>query len=147
MAKVRIEGYAWDHSREVIPANTSPELYFRPNKGNIAPVGLLTAQNVKAVLNPTTGKFFVDVDNAKGITYTPWMRYLTDPEDPKSWGGYTEWVTVAPGQGGDIGALQPSPGAVGPIIGYGPPPADLEDVIYIDVSGVRPTLYAPGGMA
>ena len=51
-----------------------------------------------------------------------------------------------PAAGGDLAtlrALSPRPGSI--LYGYGAPPSSLDGVIYLDVSGMKPKLYAPKG--
>lgn len=110
MATVTVTGNAWDHTGSPISAALHPELWFRPSQSNVAGNDLVAGVEAKATLNLTTGAFSVVLVSAPGIKYTPFMRWLINPEenDPAKWAfGYAEWrFQIAPYPvGGPIGTL------------------------------------------
>jgi len=146
VALVTVTGNVWDHSRDPIPAESEPELWFRPAASTIAG-SLLAGIESQATLNVATGAFEVELESAPGIQYTPVLRWLVNPgsELERRAYGYTEFPAFNPGAGGDIGTLPPYVTVNGIVAGYGPPPAELTDVFYLDISGPKPVLYGPEG--
>jgi len=92
--RVSVTGNAWSHAGSPIPAERRPELWFRPNRNNLSESALLAAVDVKATLDPGTGRFVAVLESAPAVLYRPWMRWLVNPDerDPERWAfGYAEW--------------------------------------------------------
>lgn len=142
MALVTITYNAWDHNREVVPANLQPEVWFRPLKTSLIS-GMMSAREVKGTLNTSTGAGQVKLETSADLLYVPVMRWLSDPSqaneqvENRSY-GYCEWEPIYPAAGGSISEL---PGVVkfsAFYYGLGGPPWTLRnrnDVVYIDISG------------
>lgn len=109
MPTVIVTGNVYDHSDKAL-IGREVELWFRPNRPNVAGGALLSAKRVKAFVHPDTGAFNVELDNTPGIFYIAEVRYLTDPSDPELQ-GYDEWthMPLFPGPvGGNISDLAPA---------------------------------------
>lgn len=146
---------AWDHAQEVIPANLQPEVWFRP-VGTSYAAGLMSSREVKGSLDPETGAGSVRLESVLGITYTPVLRWLTDPsqdaETPQNRSrGYDEWTPFYPGDGGPIDQLPAvSPHVSGIFYGFGSPPAwvrALSTAVYLDINGPAIRVWGPEGAA
>lgn len=130
MPLVDVTGYAWDHARAPFFSQNQPELWFRPNQANTLAGALLSRVEVQADLNAGSGAFTVQLEASPGITYTPVLRWLVNPQEPnpemRAW-GYDEWpLVVNPypngGQIGDLVGASPLPfGDV--LVQLAPPPA------------------------
>lgn len=149
MALVTVTGNAWDHSRDVIPADLHPRLFARPTADRIAG-SLLVGVESQATLNPTTGAFTVKLES--GLDYRMVMDWLlpgqeTEPPERRA-RTYAEWPPFNSGSGGTIGSLFP-PRATGTIVAeLGPPPGSAEGVVWIDLTDVTADgalVYSPGG--
>lgn len=150
MAQVTITYNAWDHNREVVPANLQPEVWFRPLGTSLAN-GLMTAREVKGTLNASTGVGSVSLESAPGLMYVPEMRWLVDESqasesEPNRARGYCEWEAFFPADGGPISELSPIVGLFGLLYGFGPPPSYLTLAIYLDITGPAIKIYGPKGV-
>lgn len=145
MAQVVITYNAWDANRGPVPAINEPEVWFRPIATSVA-VGLITDREVRGSLDVATGAGSVSLESAPGLFYVPILRWLKNPQDPANRArGSAEWDPFHPGQGGDISALQPLVGFSGLLFGFGPPPEDLEDAVYLDITGPAVGIWGPSG--
>lgn len=147
MAKVRVSGNAWDHSQAVIPNELQPRLFAKPLADRVSG-SLLVGVESRAVLNPTTGVFFVDVES--GLDYVMCMDWLfpgQEGEPPEMRArGYAEWPPFNSSGGGDIGTLIQSGTGGNVAAGLVPPPASFGSA-YINLSDVNADgalVYAPG---
>ncbi|WP_345750122.1 hypothetical protein [Microbacterium rhizophilus] len=146
MPLVTVTYNAWDHNREVVPASRQPRVGFRPLRTSYAN-GLMTNREVWGSLNATTGAGSVPLE--KGVLYMPFMDWLTgEASTENDRGGYCEWKPFRAVISGAIGAQPTVSGVVnGIVFDYGPPPAGLEDVAYIDISGEKPVFWIPEGVS
>lgn len=128
MAIVTVTGNAWTHRGEPIPANRKPELWFRPRRESLNGDSLLTATDVRADLNATTGAFQVKLEAGPALLYRPWMRWLTNPHerDTDKWAfGFSEWpFDINPYPiGGDLSHLvKVEPSTLTVLVSLNPPP-------------------------
>lgn len=141
MALVTITYNAWDHNRQVIPAELQPRVGFRPLATSLAN-GMLTKREVWGSLNPTTGAGSVQLESAPGLLYVPFMEWLRDPSQASESVqnralGSCEWEAIFPGTGGPITELSKFVGQLGLLYGFGNPPQQLENAIYLDITGPR----------
>lgn len=146
MGLVTITGNVWDHSRDPIPEAQQPRLWFRPNRSRVG-AGLQAGVETQATLTASTGAFTVELESFPDTTYTPVLDYLisgsTDPDVRAR--GYIEFPPIFPGTGGDISSLGAFVGVNGIIFGFGPPPAHLSAVVYMDITGPNIRIYGPTG--
>ena len=88
-----VTGNVRTHLGITMPEERQLELWFRPNADNVS-AGLAIGVDAKATLNTANGVFSASLEAAPWITYTPWVRWLENPEenDPEKWAfGYAEW--------------------------------------------------------
>ncbi len=70
---------------------------------------------------------------------------LQDEWISKGWSEVAGRLRV-PDEGGTLGDLLEAAAPPGSVMwGYGPPPSSLQNVIYVDISGMQPGLWLPGG--
>ena len=109
MALVAVTGNVHDNGGVTIPAELSPELWFRPKEASISTGGLLVGVEVQAALNLSTGAFTVTLDNS--ITYVAFLRWLLNPSETlpeRRSCVYARWDhEISPGLGGSIENLLP----------------------------------------
>lgn len=146
MSLVTITGNAWDVNLIPIPAAAEPEVFLRPIATSTAR-GLLTDREIAPkTFTVATGAFVFDVESAPGLMYVPILRWLKSPEDPRNRArGETEWDAFFPGNGGPISALDPAIGIRALLFGFGPPPVQLTQAIYLDITGPTIKIYGPKG--
>jgi hypothetical protein len=146
MTQVTVTGNVYSHGRAPIAASLQPRLWFRPDKPHMA-VGLQDSRGVLATLNATTGAFSVEIESFPGVRYIPTLEYLRSADDTYAKGafGFEEWPMFYPGSGGDISALSSFVGSFGLLFGFGAPPSELSNVIYIDITGPAIRIYGPTG--
>lgn len=142
MALVTVTYNAWDHNREVIPANLQPRVGFRPLQTSLMQ-GMLTAREVWGSLSTSSGAGQVRLENTPGILYVPFMEWLASPDQASEAVqnramGRCEWQPIIPGNGGDISDLADLT-PYGPIVAVlGPPPSGTEGIVWIDLTDVSP---------
>lgn len=149
MALVTVTYNAWDHNREVVPAELHPRVGFRPVGTSLA-AGLMTSREVWGSLNPTTGAGAVEIESSPGLVYVPFMDWLVDRTQEAETvenraRAYCEWKPVFPGVGGPIETLDPAVGFRGILYGFGSPPLFLENVVYLNITGPTIRIYGPAG--
>lgn len=125
-------------------------LRFVPSSAASSPSALLPLR--EEVVEPgSTGAFSVTLAATTAIVADVWytIRFewfgSVDNAQLVRWSELPGRLRV-PAAGGNVSQLiemTPPPGSI--LYGYGPPPASLSDVSYIDVSGTKPVLYAPKG--
>lgn len=129
MAVVTVTGNAWDHTGSPIPANLHPQLWFRPERHDVAAGSLLAGVEAQATLNGATGAFTVQLVAEPWIRYKPVLRWLLNPNEPNmqmwAW-GYAEWSWAfnpypAGGSISDLGG--PDLTAYSVFVSLDPPPA------------------------
>lgn len=137
MALVTITGKLTDAGGKVIPASQQPRLYAVPSKPSAWGPAALTDDEVLANLNPTTGAFSVQVENAPDVQYSLWLDRLlpgqeTEPPERRA----RNWVMwkepFDPGTGGDVGDLSPVVGVEVLWIGPTPPPTFQKNTRWLD---------------
>ncbi|QNA93273.1 MULTISPECIES: hypothetical protein [unclassified Microbacterium] len=121
-----------------------PRLKFRPVNATTADAHVVTREPVDAVINDGTGEFSVTVVSSDETT--PPTRYTVTAD----WDSGRELDVI---QGLYVPAgnwnlsdliLATAPPSVGMVMyGFGPPPPGLTNVLYVDISGSKPVLYAP----
>lgn len=150
MPLVTVTYNAWDHNREVVPAELRPRVGFRPVATSLE-AGLMTDREIWGGLNTTTGAGSVELESIPGLFYVPFMEWLTDASQ---WSeavqnramGRSEWKPIHPANGGSISNL---PGVVklsGVWYGFGSPPSFLrerDDSIYLDITGPGVGVWGP----
>lgn len=121
-----------------------PRLFFRTDKPATTGPNLIVTARVEATVNAATGAFSVDVVPTDALV--PATTYTITAD----WDAGQELDVLTglrvPSAGGTILDLIVESGrATGGLVmyGYGPPPPTLSNVLYVDVSGVNPTLYGP----
>lgn len=109
MALVTITGNAWDHSRQVIPAELQPRLWAKP-LGDRVSGSLLAGVESRATLDPVSGAFMVAVEG--NLDYRMVMDWLVPGQEEEAPGGrartFAEWPVFNSASGG---AIQDLPGA------------------------------------
>lgn len=149
MAKVTVTGNAWDHSRDVIPANLQPRLFARPLADRITG-SLLVGVESKATLNSSTGAFSVDLESDLDyVMVMDWLFPGQEEEPPANRArAYAEWPVFNSAGGGTISSLFP-PISTGTIVAeLGAPPPAAQGIVWIDLTNVTSDgalVYAPGG--
>lgn len=126
-------------------AGRALRLFLKLDKPSTLGPNLLLRDRYEAVITDATGAFvFSNVVGSDEMlppsTYTLVAK----------WDGYLEQDVITglrvPASGGEISDLISAAGAASPgtvMYGFGPPPDDLTNVLYIDISGSDPVLYAP----
>lgn len=127
MAIVTVTGRVGRMDNSRVPASRMPRLWAVPVQSTAFGDALLTDDEVSLNLDPETGQFSGQLNNAPGIRYTIWMdRLIPGQESEAPPNRARDWVQWSkpfhPGDGGDIGDLVPVD-FVGLIwIGENPPP-------------------------
>lgn len=129
MARVPITGKLVDGGGQIIPASLQPRLFGVPSRSVMSEGEAITDDEVQATLNPTTGAFTIQLDNAAGLRWRLWVDRLVpgqETEPPKNrarqWVQWTDWFY--PGTGGDIGDTYPVDNASMLWIGPTAPPTN-----------------------
>lgn len=142
---------AWDHNRQVVPANLQPRVGFRPIATSLAN-GMLNDREIWGSLNASTGAGSVQLESLPGIAYVPFMEWLVDESQATEAvqnrvKGYCEWKPFHPANGGPIDELPDMlPTFGGFYYGLGDPPTFLrsrKDVLYIDIAGADDGYWQP----
>lgn len=122
-----------------------PTLRFRPDAPAATATGALVMREpVSATITDATGVFTVTVVSTDELL-PPVLYTITAQWDAGQELNVLEHVRVPTGDVTFFDLLIASssepPGRVH--YGYGPPPSELTGVLYFDISGLRPVLYAP----
>jgi len=138
MALAPIRGKLTDAGGKLMPALQQSRLWAVPSRPTVFGAAVMTDDEVLCNLNPATGEFTVQLDNAPGLRYTLWLDRLppgqeTEPPERRS----RNWVLwkepFAPGAGGDIGDLPPTDDQIEIMwIGPTPPPTFREGTRWLD---------------
>lgn len=127
MARVPITGKLVDGGGDVLDPLLQPRLWGVPERSVISEGEAITDDEVLATLNPATGAFTIQLDNAPGLRWRLWVDRLvpgqeTEPPERRArqWVQWTDWFY--PGTGGDIGDTYPVDNASMLWIGTVPPP-------------------------
>lgn len=147
MPLVTITGNVWDGGHDPIPAVQQPRLYARPREEFIG-TGLVAGTEVFATLQ-SSGAFTIQLESAGGVVYDFFLDWLqpgmaSEPPERRV-RGYSQWLSVHPGKGGDIAGLGPWAGQLGLVFGFGEPSPYLSNVVYLDISGPSIRIYGPPG--
>lgn len=140
-----VTGNVKDLTGTIYPASRNPELWFDPS-GTAVGDAIYFPSPVRATLDTNTGAFTVDLvsyeETLNRFFYLPRVVVNNGPDHTVT-KDFPEFPLFVPFGGGvfrDLIEIGPPPGSV--VYGYGPPPDDLVGVIYVDISGVKPVLYA-----
>ena len=149
MGQVTVTYNAWDHNRQPIPASQAPEIWFRPLWATYA-AGMMTDREVKGTLNATTGAGSVVLESDPDLFYVPFMRWLVPGQlnTPNAARGYAEWPAFNPGKGGPIESLPTTADRLSAVwYGFGAPPTQLSNTLYVDIKGPGVGVWAPANIA
>lgn len=122
-----------------------PELQLIPDRPATTDAHVILTARVSAVVNDTTGAFTFSEVVASDVTI-PAVKYTLRA----TWdaGQELDVITGLTVPTGDwyftdliVASTLANPGTV--MYGFGPPPASLSGVLYVDISGTNPVLYAP----
>ncbi|WP_156459343.1 hypothetical protein [Microbacterium sp. Leaf436] len=138
---------------DAFPAGERLLVSFAPSSAGVSVSALLPLRQEHVEPGPD-GSFTLNLAATTAVTPDAWyaVRFewfathpITGEWASSGWSELPGQLRV-PAAGGDISSLlefTPRPGSI--LYGYGPPPSSLSGVIYLDVSGDRPKLYAPKG--
>lgn len=122
-----------------------PRLMLRLDRPSTMGPNVLVTEPYEAVINDGTGAFtFSGVVGSDEMLPASTYTLLAD------WDAGQQLDVLAglriPSSGGNISDIIAAMGAAQPgtvMYGYGPPPTNLSNVLYVDISGGNPVLYAP----
>lgn len=137
-----ISGFMYDAGLKPF-AGRFPRLFLRPERPTANTTRLVVTERVYAVIDDATGAFSFDSIVASDATI-PEVRYVLVADwDAGQQQDVVTGLFIPEGAWtfADLMLDQVRPGAVA--YGYGPPPPTLSGVIYLDISGKKPVLYAP----
>lgn len=126
-------------------------LRFIPSGNAINGSSLIITEPATATLNATTGAFTVSLLERSGLTaaeggdfyYYPRIEWL-DPAGQYTHLDFIKWKIYVPVGGGALADFIQAPAPAGSfVLGFGPPPSWLEDVVYINM--LTGDIYSPIG--
>ena len=122
-----------------------PRLFLRLDRPSTFGSNLLVRDKYEATITDGTGAFvFESVVGSDEMLPASTYTLVAD------WDAGQQLDVMSglrvPSTGGNISDIIIATGAARPgtiMYGFGPPPPELQNVLYIDISGVNPVLYAP----
>lgn len=122
-----------------------PRLFLRLDRPSTFGSNVLVTDKYEASISDSSGAF-----EFEGVVGTDEMLPQSTYTLTADWDAGQELDVMTglrvPSTGGNISDIIAATGAAQPgtvMYGYGPPPPSLQNVLYVDISGVNPVLYAP----